>query len=153
MVMIHGFGGTSTTFHPLIEPNKRFWSIRPDLPGAGRSPLLPENLTIASLTAAVMALLDRLQIACAHFVGHSMGTLVCQTIAAEHPAKVASLTLFSALTEPTDAARAGLIARAKIARTAGMAGIADQIMAGTLAPRTHAENPATAGFVRESIQR
>ena len=75
MVMIHGFGGTSTTFHPFIEPNKRFWSIRPDLPVAGRSPLLPENLTIASLTAAVLALLDRLQIACAHFVDHSMGSV------------------------------------------------------------------------------
>lgn len=153
VVMIHGLGGTSNTFQPVIGSIMGFMAIRPDLPGAGRSPLLLEPLSIASLAQAVLDMLAWMNIARAHFVGHSMGTLVCQIIAAEHPAKVASLTLFGALTEPPDAARAGLMVRATLARTAGMAGIADQIMAGTLAPRSHAENPAAAAFVRETILR
>jgi 3-oxoadipate enol-lactonase len=74
-------------------------------------------------------------------------------ITAENPGLVASLTLFGALTEPPDTARTALFARATTARTAGMAGIADQIIAATLAPRTHAENPAAVAFVRESILR
>jgi pimeloyl-ACP methyl ester carboxylesterase len=89
----------------------------------------------------------------AHFVGHSMGTLVCQHIAATAPQCVASLTLFGALTEPGEAARAGLIARAGVARQFGMERIADQIIASTLSTATHAENPAAVAFVRESLLR
>lgn len=153
VVMIHGLGGTSNTFQPLIGSMQGFSAIRIDLPGSGRSPLPLGPLTIDSLATAVLQLLSDQGIARAHFVGHSMGTLLCQTIAAEHPAQVVSLTLFGALTEPPEAARAALIARAKLARTDGMAGIADQIAAGTLAPRTHAESPAAVAFVRESILR
>jgi 3-oxoadipate enol-lactonase len=126
---------------------------RPDMPGAGRSALPVEPVSVAGHAASVAAMLAAAGIDRAHFVGHSMGTLVCQHLAAEHAGLVASMTLFGALTEPTDAARKGLVARAAVARGQGMAGIADQIIAGTLAPRTHEENPAAAAFVRETILR
>ena len=44
-------------------------------------------------------------------------------IAADEPALVASLTLFGAITEPPEAARAGLLGRARKARDEGMDGI------------------------------
>ena len=153
VVMIHGLGGTSNTFQPLMAALAGYLVIRPDMPGAGRSETPFEPLSIADHAAAVVQMLVAMGVNRAHFVGHSMGTLVCQHIAVSAPQAVASLTLFGALTEPTDAAREGLLARAEIARTAGMAGIADQIIAATLAPRTHAENPAAVAFVRESILR
>jgi 3-oxoadipate enol-lactonase len=115
--------------------------------------LPPEPLSISGHAAAILQVLREMGVSRAHFVGHSMGTLVCQHIAAEMPGCVATLTLYGALTEPTDAARTGLGARAGVAREKGMAGIADQIIAATLAPRTHAENPAAVAFVRESILR
>jgi 3-oxoadipate enol-lactonase len=153
VVMIHGLGGTSNTFQLLLVSLPGFEALRPDLPGSGRSDLPLEALTIDSHAAAVVAFLAQRHISRTHLVGHSMGTLVCQTLAAAHPALVASLTLFGALTEPTDAARAGLIARAKQARAFGMASIADQIAAGTLAQHSHDEAPAAVAFVRESILR
>jgi 3-oxoadipate enol-lactonase len=153
VVMIHGLGGTSNTFQPLMADLSGYRVIRPDLPGSGRSALPVEALSIAGHAAAVLAFLRDAGVTRAHFSGHSMGTLVCQHIAARHPDCVASLALFGALTEPTEAARSGLIARAAAARQHGLTGIADQIIAATLAPRTHAENPAAVAFVRESILR
>jgi 3-oxoadipate enol-lactonase len=153
VVMIHGLGGTSNTFQPLMGALSGYNVIRPDMPGCGRSGASPEALSIAGHAAAVLAMLQGMGITRAHLVGHSMGTLVCQHIAETSPDCVASLTLFGALTEPTEAARAALRARAAAARTQGMSSIADQIIAGTLAPRTQAENPAAVAFVRESILR
>jgi 3-oxoadipate enol-lactonase len=153
VVMIHGLGGTSNTFQPLMGALSACHVIRPDMPGSGRSGMPLEALSIAEHAAAVLGLMKGMGITRAHYVGHSMGTLVCQHLAETRPDCVASLTLFGALTEPTEAARSGLRARAGVARTQGMAGIADQIIAGTLAPRTHAENPAAVAFVRETILR
>ena len=152
VVMIHGLGGTSTTFQPLLAALGGFDVIRPDMPGSGRSPLPTEPLSVAGHAAAVQAVLATLGIARAHFAGHSMGTLVCQHLAI-HTGLVASLSLFGALTEPGEAARNGLTARAATARAGGMAGIADQIASATLARRTQDDTPAAAAFVRESILR
>lgn len=153
VVMIHGLGGTSNTFQTLMPALAGYRAIRPDLPGSGRSDAGAGPLSIEGQAGAVVRMLAQAGIARAHLVGHSMGTLVCQELAAARPDLVASLVLFGALTEPTEAARAGLVARAAAARTSGMAVIADQIIATTLAPRTHAEHPAAVAFVRESILR
>ena len=153
VVMIHGLGGSSNTFQPLMARLSDYRVIRPDMPGAARSGPPTEPLSISGHAAAVLDLLRAMGFMRVHLVGHSMGTLVCQHLAAEVPDLAASLTLCGALTEPTDAARKGLGVRAGVARDKGMAGIADQIIAATLAPRTHAQNPAAVAFVRQSILR
>jgi 3-oxoadipate enol-lactonase len=150
VVMIHGLGGTSNTFQPLMGALNGYQVIRPDLPGSGRSDIPLEPLSMASHAAAVLAYLRALGVTRAHFVGHSMGTLVCQHIAVTIPESVASMTLFGALTEPPDGARTALVARAGMARRAGMAGIADQIVTHTLAPQADA---VAVAFVRETILR
>ncbi|MDQ0390970.1 alpha/beta fold hydrolase [Labrys monachus] len=153
VVMVHGLGGTSNTYQPQMAVLANYRVVRPDLPGSGRSPVPFERLSIEWLAEAVISGLDSLGIRRAHVVGHSLGTLVCQRIAAETPDRVASLTLFGALTAPPDAARNGLIERAKKARSEGMEAIADQIIANTLSPSTHAEKPEAVAFVRESVMR
>jgi 3-oxoadipate enol-lactonase len=150
VVMIHGLGGTSNTFQPLMGALGGYRVIRPDLPGSGRSDTPVEPLSMASHAAAVLAHLRASGVTRAHFVGHSMGTLVCQHIAMTAADFVASLTLFGALTEPPDGARTALVARAGVARREGMPGIADQIVTHTLAPRA---DVVAAAFVRESILR
>lgn len=153
IVMVHGLGGTSNTFQPLLPALSAHKVIRPELPGSGRSPLPAEPLSIDVFVAALLSLLREHGIARAHFVGHSLGTIVCQHLAAANPECVATLTLFGAISEPPDAARAGLAERALKARADGMAAIADQIAANTLAPATHASRPAAVAFVRESLTR
>jgi pimeloyl-ACP methyl ester carboxylesterase len=134
VVLIHGLGGSSNTFQPLMPVLRNFTVYRPDMPGSGRSPVPDEPQSIAAFAEAIIGGLRELGVQKAHFGGHSLGTLVCQHIAVHMPQCVRSLTLFGALTEPPDAARNGLIGRAATARSGAMDTIADQIIAATLSP-------------------
>jgi pimeloyl-ACP methyl ester carboxylesterase len=153
VVMIHGLGGTSNSFQPLISALSGFRVIRPDLPGAGRSPTPPQKITVESLADALADAAGHLGVERAHLVGHSFGTLVAQHLAARHPRLAASLTLFGPIVEPQDAARERLKARAVTARHEGMAFIADQLIDGSLSGATRADNPLAVAYLRETHMR
>ena len=153
IVMLHGLGGTSNSFEAMMPALSGFRVVRPDLPGAGRSPTPPQKITVASLVEAVERAAVHLGVNRAHVVGHSFGTLIAQHIAARHPQRVASLTLFGPILEPQDAARERLRARATTARHEGMSAIADQLIGAALARATATDNPVAVAFVRESHMR
>jgi pimeloyl-ACP methyl ester carboxylesterase len=149
VVMIHGLGGTSNSFQTLMSAMEGYRVLRPDLPGAGRSPLRPGRPGIKGLASAVKDCLKAANITMAHFVGHSMGTIICQYLAVDHPKMVQSLTLFGPILEPPVAARTGLGERATAAQRDGMAGIADTIQKASVS----VNRPVAAAFVRESLLR
>jgi pimeloyl-ACP methyl ester carboxylesterase len=153
VVMVHGLGGTSNMFQPQMAALSGYRVLRVDLPGSGRSARPHEPLSMEVMAEAVKRTASAAGIARAHFVGHSMGTIVCQKLAVSDPALVASLTLFGALAEPSDATREGLGKRAGLARSGGMSDIADAIVAGALSGHTRENAPAAVAFVRESITR
>jgi len=124
VVMIHGLGGDSNSFQTLMAAAEGYRVARPDLPGAGRSGLRPGLPGIKGLSSAVRDSLRCAGIERAHLVGHSMGTLICQYLAADDPRFVLSLTLFGPILEPAAAARQALKERAATARVEGLAGIA-----------------------------
>jgi len=153
VVMVHGLGGTSNSFQTLMGAAGGHRVLRPDLPGAGRSAYRPG---LGSLERMADALKDCLRAAGeerAHFVGHSMGTLLCQYLAAAQPKMVASLCLFGPILEPPVAARQALKERAGAARTSGMTGIADAISTASVSQASRDANPVAAAFVRESVTR
>jgi 3-oxoadipate enol-lactonase len=153
IVMLHGLGGTSNSFQPLMPALSGFRVVRPDLPGAGRSPTPPQRITIASLVEAVASATSHLGVNRAHVVGHSLGTLIAQHIAARHPERVASLTLFGPILEPQESARERLRERAAMARHEGMTIVADQLARSALSNATANDNPVAVAFVRESHMR
>jgi pimeloyl-ACP methyl ester carboxylesterase len=153
VVMIHGLGGTSNMFQPQMQALRSFRVVRLDLPGSGRAPRPLEPLSVEGMGASVVRALAALGVERAHFVGHSMGTIICQWIASNHPRCAGSLFLLGALAEPSDATRTGLGSRARMARSGGMSDIADQIVAGALSAHTRENSPAAVAFVRESITR
>src|SRR5262252_8244216 len=116
VVCVHGLGGSSNTWTPLLPALAGRRVIRPDLPGSARSVAAAGALSIERLADAVVAVCGRLGIGRAHFLGHSMGTIVCQHVAATHPQLVRSLALFGPLITPGDPARAAMRARAEQAR-------------------------------------
>ncbi len=152
VVCVHGLGGTSNSFTPQLPALATMRVIRPDLPCAGRS-ANTERLSISAMASALVKLADVLGAKRAHFIGHSLGTIVAQHLAAERPELVRSLALIGGITEPTAAARSALRQRAEAARREGLTGIADQIVAGSLAAETRTRNPAAVAFVRESVMR
>ena len=153
VVMVHGLGGTSNTFQPQMDALRDHRVVRVDLPGAGQSPPGYGAPSIESFAESIVSAAAALGVRRAHFVGHSMGTIVCQSIAATRPDLVASLVLFGPLIEPSDTMRTAMMARARLARAEGMAPIADQSIAGALSSETKTNRPVAVAFVRESIMR
>ena len=151
VVMIHGLGGSSNSFQTLLASLDGYRVLRPDLPGAGRSAPRPGLSGLKGLASAARDALRAAGVERAHFVGHSMGTLICQYLAADAPALVGSLCLFGPILEPPAAGRPALRERADKARAQGMAGIADAVSAASVAAAN--ANPVAAAFVRESVMR
>lgn len=156
VICVHGLGGSSNTWTPLIPVLQGHRIIRIDLPGSGRSANPTSELSIEQLCAAVLSVCRALDIAKAHFIGHSMGTIVCQHIAADNPELVLSLALFGPLLCPPDAGRPAILARADKALAGGAAAmqeIADAIVAGATSNETKQQQPAVIALVRESVMR
>ncbi len=155
VVCVHGLGGSSNTFTPLMPALARQRVLRVDLPGSGRSQRAEGTLSIDRFVDVLLAVCSRLDITRAHWIGHSMGSIVCQHIAATKPKLVASIALFGPLIAPPDAARTAMRARAAKAREglAGMHEITQTLVSAALSADSRARSPLAVAFVRESLMR
>ena len=155
VVCVHGLGGTANTWTPLMPALVRHRVVRIDLPGSGRSQRAEGPLSIARYVEALLSICTRLDIARAHWLGHSMGTIVCQHLAASEPGRVRSLALFGPLIAPPKAARTAMRARAVKAREgpAGMQEITEALLKAAISADTRERQPLAVAFVRESVMR
>ena len=153
VIFVHGLGGNSNVFTPQVMAlGSRYRTVRPDLPGSGRSSA-SGALSIGSLADAVVRLARGLGVERAHFVGHSMGTIVCQHIAVNEPRLARSLALFGPLLAPPEPARQAMRDRAAKARAEGMGGIVEAIVQAATSGDTKANNPVAVALVRELLMR
>jgi 2-succinyl-6-hydroxy-2,4-cyclohexadiene-1-carboxylate synthase len=99
VVLLHGFGGSGDDWSPLagnlVAAGYRV--VAPDLPGHGGTPA-PRAYGLERFGAEetgrdLDALLDRLAIGAAHWVGYSMGGRLALVAALAAPGRVATLTL------------------------------------------------------------
>lgn len=156
VVCIHGLAGSSNNWTPVQRAFEGMKVIRLDLPGSSRSELAADPLSIDLYVETIAAVLAELQVSGAHVVAHSMGTIVAQHLAVNHPELVKSLALFGPLIEPPEAGRAGMKARAALCREKGIVGmqeVADAIVKGATSAETKAQRPVTLTLVRESVMR
>lgn len=155
VVCVHGLGGSSNTWTPLMPALARHRVIRIDLPGSGRSQRAEGALSIERYVDAVLDVCTRLNVTRAHWLGHSLGTIVVQHIAASQPKLAGSVALFGPIMAPPDAARAAMNARAAKARegVAGMHEITQGLLNAAVSADTRARLPIAVAFVRESLMR
>jgi pimeloyl-ACP methyl ester carboxylesterase len=93
VVFLHGIGAGAEMFAPQLEGlGAGFDAIGWNLPGYGGTGLI-DPMTFEGLSEALAALLDRLGIARATLVGHSIGGMVAQDFIARHPERVKALVL------------------------------------------------------------
>ena len=160
VVFIHGLGGSMNAWTPLLPVLGAYRCIRIELPGSARShkayamaDSAPAGgqLSMDVFADAVVRVCQVLGVRQAHFVGHSMGTIVCQHIAVNQPSLVRSLALLGALAEPYPDMRTGMTQRAATARTEGMFGIAEGISAFALSASSQETQPVTVAYVREGV--
>jgi pimeloyl-ACP methyl ester carboxylesterase len=156
VVCIHGLGGSSNNWTPVMAAFEGRRVIRIDLPGSARSPLPSQKLTIDVYVDVIASVLVELKAEQSDVVAHSMGTVVAQHLAIRHPRLVKSLALFGPLLAPPDAGRDGMRQRAALAREKGIPGvqdIADAIVKGATSDETKAQRPVAVALVRESVMR
>ena len=156
VLLIHGLGGTSNVWTPVLPALSRHRAIRPDLPGSGRSHRVEGPLTIARFVEAMQRVCVALRLDRVHVAAHSLGTIVALHLAVEAPRLVKSLALFGPLASPPDAARAGIRARGAKARAegdGGMQAIADALLQTAVSAETRARRPMAVAAVRELLMR
>jgi 3-oxoadipate enol-lactonase len=77
----------------LADLEQHFRVVRFDTRGHGRSPVPPGPYTIDDLADDVIALLDKLDVAKAHFVGLSLGGMTGLRVAARNPERIERLVV------------------------------------------------------------
>ncbi|KAK4693208.1 hypothetical protein P7C71_g4149, partial [Lecanoromycetidae sp. Uapishka_2] len=159
IVYIHGLGGTTEFFRPLIEAAglNGFHNILYDLEGHGLTPTKASSrVTIDTLVADLAGIfnLPSLHIESATLVAHSLGALIAMNFALEYPSLVKKLILIGSPPSPlpTDVSN-GLYQRAAAVRASGMraSGAAETMsMAGT-SLMTKKTKPLALSAVRASL--
>lgn len=118
LLLIAGLGSQMLSWHePLCEllVERGLRPIRFDNRDAGLSTHVDHDYRLEDMAADAAGLLDHLGIESAHVVGMSMGGMVAQALAYEHPRRVRSLVSIMsttgerAVSEPTPEARADLM--------------------------------------------
>lgn len=95
VILLHGFGASLHTWEPWAGPlSERLRVVRYDLTGGGLTGPDPTgDYTDERAMQVLIALMDRLGIARASIVGHSMGGRLAWRFAADHPERVDRLVL------------------------------------------------------------
>ncbi|BCJ88536.1 alpha/beta fold hydrolase [Effusibacillus dendaii] len=154
VVFVHGLGGSLNIWHSQVKICSRYFkTLTYDLRGSGRSDISVPEYSINLWVEDLKSLLETEAIERAHFVGHSMGTLIIQHFAVAYPEMVASLTLVGGITEIPEAGKKGLHDRANLVKENGMDAVADLVIEGGLSAYSKHANSAVAGLVRELLQR
>lgn len=100
VLLLHGYTDTSRVWTVLAPALTRHRLIIPDQRGHGASAAPACCYAMANFADDARLLLDALGIARAAVVGHSMGSLVAQQFAADHPERVTRLVLIGSTALP-----------------------------------------------------
>lgn len=97
VLLLHGFPQHWWAWRRVIPAlAERYRVICPDLRGAGWSDAPPSGYTSEQLTADVVALLDLLQVAKVHLIGHDWGGMVGYRLCLSHPERVGRFVCLAA---------------------------------------------------------
>jgi pimeloyl-ACP methyl ester carboxylesterase len=109
VVLVHGLATDLGFWPPALTGRlaERFRLTAYDLRGHGGSEMPASGYGTAEMAGDLHRLLDRLEIARAHLVGHSYGGAVALQYTARHPGRVASLTVADTRVRALEAAGPG----------------------------------------------
>lgn len=94
LLLVAGLGGVANFWQRHVEALAgRFTVVLHDHRGCGRSAHSRIDYSVEQMAHDVLALMDGLGIARAHYVGHSTGGAIGQILALEHPSRIDRLVL------------------------------------------------------------
>jgi len=96
LLLVPGLGSTCRTWDPIAPELAREYSlIMPDNRDVGKSVSKRKPKTLSNFASDLVELLDRLQVERAHVLGISLGGVIAQQLAVEHPDRINRLILMS----------------------------------------------------------
>lgn len=105
LILLHGYSDSWFSFSrilPLLNPGYHVYAL--DLRGHGDSDRPADGYAMAELAGDVLAFMNARSLARATIVGHSMGSLVAQQLAARAPHRVSRMVLIGSLAAPGQSA-------------------------------------------------
>jgi 3-oxoadipate enol-lactonase/4-carboxymuconolactone decarboxylase len=151
VVLSGSLGSDVRMWEPQVEPlvAAGFRVIRYDHRGHGSSPAPPGPYTLEELGGDALALLDRLELRRVSWVGLSLGGMVGMWLAENAPSRVERLVLCctSASLGPASMWQE----RAAVARTSGMAALAEPVVNRWLTPGFAETHPDKVKWLRDMV--
>ncbi len=123
VVLIHGLGLTRASTWGPIAPvlARRFRVLSYDLPGHGESALPEDGVSLSTLGAQLLALMDELGIDRAALVGFSLGGMINRRVAMDAPERVSALAILNSPHERGEAQQKLVEERARATGAGGPA--------------------------------
>jgi 3-oxoadipate enol-lactonase len=151
VVLSNSIGSDLRMWEPQVKPltDNGFRVIRYDTRGHGRSPVPPGPYSVADVGEDVLALLDRLDVSSAHFVGLSLGGMTGMWLGCHAPERLRGLVLCCTSARPGNEPM--WVDRAAQARAEGLGGIADGGVTRWFTQAWRDANPRQSKVMREMI--
>jgi aminoacrylate hydrolase len=122
ILLVPGLGGVGSYWKPNIAALVREHQVVVhDHRGTGESSRSLIRYSVDQMTGDLLAVMDHLGIDKAHLVGHSTGGAIGQTLAATHPERLLSLTLYASWTKADSYFRRAFEARRALLMKVGVA--------------------------------
>jgi len=151
VVLAHAIGMDHRMWDDLagrLAPDHRV--VRFDARGHGKSPVPKRPYSLEGMAGDALALLDRLEIGKAHWVGLSMGAMIGMAFALEHPGRLGRLVLANTTSSYGPEGRSMWQARAKAVKDGGLEAINDMVMSRYFSDDFRSAQPA---IVKEMSRR
>ena len=170
VLFIHGLGGTTNTYQPLVSALQDFNLVRFDWAGHGRSSV-PKSTSIDSYVEdALGSSAPSLRFRSALLIPNNSrdqaprpqecdgrrplpGLSRSHDARGQHPSVVTKLVLFGPIKSPAQAGQDGARARAEAVRLGGMAKVADTIVGNAFSAKSLKSRTEVVAFGREMLCR
>lgn len=153
VTLSHSLGAHSGIWDPQRPVlQERFQVLRYDTRGHGSSGTPAGPYRLRDLADDVCGLLDALQIERTHFVGISMGGMIGQLLALEHPERLRSLVLADTTSEIPEAMQPVWDERIRVTRERGMEPHVEPTMERWFTATFRESHPEVVDRVREMVR-
>jgi 3-oxoadipate enol-lactonase len=152
LTFIHQLGGDLSVWDQLAGYFRDDYTVlRYDVRGHGDTALSDKPFGVSDLSDDLAALLDALGAPTTHLVGMSMGGMIAQQFALNHPSRVDSLTIADSTSGTLPENRAVWDQRAHAARSDGMAALLSSTLNRWLTPDFQAAHPEAVEQIRDVL--